>query len=264
MSLPSIGVANSISANFDFDPLDTINFAKRENFGSVQIYLNDDLVQNRSTLKKIQQQENNFEKFFYHAEGMLNPDFLDSEYQKLLYRFLEGSQHSNYILHFDENIEIDKLLSLVENLKMEEITLYIENFFSHKNKDNAEKNIKKYMALFTLTNNFHENILPVLDIPRLFHQNLCFTIDQALEWCYQLLNFFGNKNIPVLLHLIDCKEASQSRFSYCPIGEGYIPYQEIFDFLVKTAAPVSNIILEYEDKINPVVSVGYIEKFYKM
>jgi hypothetical protein len=92
---------------------------------------------------------------------------------------------------------------------------------------------------------------------------LGFSIDEALEWCYQVFNFFGNKNISIILHLIDSYDSSQKRATYCPIGEGYIPYQELFDFILKTNTPVSDIILEFEDKINPIKSRKYLEKFFE-
>ncbi|KPK29007.1 MAG: hypothetical protein AMJ61_00545 [Desulfobacterales bacterium SG8_35_2] len=258
-----LGVANSISANFEYDPLDTAHFAKQEGFKSIQIYLRENWLEDHALLDKIKKIEPDFEFVLYHAEGFLNIDFPATGYFNQLYLLLNSISQKNYLIHFDENIEIDKLLLLVEKLKFNSIKIFVETYFNNTGKDEAEKNIKKYMALFTLTKTQEKNLLPALDIPRFFHKKLGFSVDEALGWCYQLFNFFGNKDIPILLHLIDSHDSSQKRATYCPIGEGYIPYQELFDFISKTNTPVSDIILEFEDKINPLKSRKYMEKFFK-
>ncbi len=260
MENPSIGIANSVSANFDFDPLDTVKFAKQENFDVIQIFLNQQLLDNEKLLFKLQKQHKEFKRVYYHAEGSFNKDFPDSEYYQKLTHFLKNIEDPNYILHFDERIDIDRLFKLTDELSADGIKIFIENFFQKSSKASAERNIKKFTALFTLVNTVENVILPVLDIPRIFHKKLKFKKADALKWCYQLFNFFGNKNIPILLHLIDSSDAGQSRTSFCAVGKGYIPYSEIFDFIKKTNAPISDIILEFEDKINPVASRSFIQE----
>lgn len=258
MSLPPIGVANSISANFQFDPLDTLQFARQGSFEIVQIYLNRELLEQAETLASIRSEGAGFQEVYYHAEGFLNEDFLKSEYRTELYRFLDSLESPNYIIHFDERSNIDKLIRLVETLSKEAGKIYIENYFLSPGKIAAEKNLKKYLALFTLSTNFGHTVYPVFDIPRIFHRDLEFTREEALEWCYQILNFFGNRNIPLLLHLIDATSTDFARFSFCTLGSGCIPYDAIFKFIRKTAPNLAGIILEYEDKINPLQSRDYI------
>jgi len=260
MTHPSIGIANSVSANFDFDPIDTIKYATQEKFDAIQIYLNQQLLDNQKDLEKIRKQLSHFKKVYFHAEGFFNKEFPTGEYYESLVHFLQNVKDANYILHFDEKINIEKLFDLTEKMTSNNIKIFIENYFQKSKKDNAEKNIKKFTALFTLSNTLENVIFPVLDIPRIFHKKLGFKKPDALRWCYQLFNFFGNKNIPILLHLIDCKESNQSRHSYCAIGEGYIPYLEIFGFMKKTNPPISDIIFEFEDKINPVASRSFIRR----
>lgn len=260
MTHPSIGIANSVSVNFDFDPLDTIKYAKQESFEVIQIYLSQELLNNQKIIDGLHKQENEFKMIYYHADGFFNKEFPTSDYFNSLIRFLQTTTQPNYILHFDENINIEKLFDLTDKLTSVGIKIYIENYFQKSKKENAEKNIKKFTALFTLTNTVEDVIFPVIDIPRFFHKNLGFKKDEALKWCFQLFNFFSNKNIPILLHFIDCKDTTQSHHSYCPIGEGYLPYEEIFEFMKKTRPSISDIILEFEDKINPVVSRNFINQ----
>ncbi len=258
MDIP-IGVANSISANFQFDPLDTIEFATQSNFPIIQIYLNAQLLRQNGVLDRIKASEAQFDQVYYHAEGFLNQEFYESEYRQWLYKFVDQTRRPNFITHFDEQAPIDGLIRLAEQLARSSARVYVENYFQLPGKVAAEKNLKKYMALFTLTGNFGNPLYPVLDIPRLFHQNLEFTPQESLEWCYQLLNFFGNRRVPVLLHLIDCTDTAMSRVNFSAVGEGAIPYEKIFAFILKTRPLIDGIILEFEDKINPLKSRDYIQ-----
>ena len=258
MSPPPVGVANSISQNFQFDPLDTIEFARQGNFEMLQIFLNKALLAQSDVLKSVIAQQDHFQQIFYHAEGKLNTDFFNSDYKKQLYRFLATTKSPQYIIHFDEHENIDQLIHMIEALDKEAPAIFLENYFLQSGKINAEKNLKKYLALFTLSSNFGNAIYPVLDIPRIFHKNLEFTSEEGLEWCYQIINFFGNRRIPLLLHLIDATSSEQGRSNFTAVGQGYIPYDKIFAFIEKTRPLISGIVLEFEDKINPLTSRTYI------
>ena len=257
-----IGVANSISSNFDFDPLDTIEFARQSNYSILQIYLNKEIIKNDKLLAKIRDGIGDFEQVYFHAEGELNEEFSESDYRNGLYDFLDSIDAPNYIIHFDERSSIDKLIRLVEALAKSGPQIYVENYFMSEGSEDVIKNLKKYMALFTLSSNFGTNLRPVVDIPRLFHQKTGFTEEEALEWTFQLSNFFGNRHIPALLHLIDTTDAAQPRSSYTTLGQGVIPYDKIFGFFKKTRPSIEGIILEYEDKMNPLHSREYIQNYF--
>lgn len=254
------GVANSISANFKFDPLDTIKFASQGEFPLLQIYLNQELLNNQSVLKKISRQKDDFKQVFFHAEGYLNEEFYESPYRQDLISYLETIEDSNFIIHFDERSNIDTMIKLVDKLGKEKPALYLENYFMAEGKEAAEKNLKKYMALFTLATNFGNTIYPVIDIPRIFHNNTGLSIAEALEWCYQMLNFFSLRNIPIYLHLIDASDPEQTRGHFVSLGQGYIPYAELFQFIKKTRPKIKGVIFEFEDKMNPLSSRDYIRE----
>lgn len=262
MSIFPIGVANSVSANFQFDPLDTIAFARQGNFELLQIYLNTPLLSDTAALQQIMAEAGNFQSLYFHAEGLLNEDFLNSDYRRKLYTFLKQLEDPRFIIHFDEQVNVDKLVNLVDSLNREGVKICVENYFRSEGKADAERNLKKYLALFTLSSNFGNPIYPVLDIPRIFNQKLGFTLEEGLEWCYQILNFFGNRRIPMLLHLIDVSDPAQSRHHYTAVGSGCIPYQQIFHFMRKTRPLMAGAVLEFEDKINPLRSREFIEKIF--
>jgi hypothetical protein len=259
MAFFSYGVANSISANFQYDPADTIHFAQQGNFEILQVYLNEALLNNAGSLKTALEPKVKFKDVYYHAEGFLNQEFSGSDYRKKLYRLLERANTPQYIIHFDERENIDKLIRLVDALSQESPKIFIENYFIAEGKSAAEKNLKKFLALFTLSTSFGSKVYPVLDIPRLFHQKCQFSEAEGLEWCYQILNFFGNRNIPLLLHIVDYTAPPQSHTDFTTVGKGYIPYQKIFDFIRKTRPLISGIVFEFEDKINPLLSRDSIE-----
>lgn len=263
MSTISIGVANSVSANFDYDPIDTLSFAAQSDFDPVQIYLSSKVLGNRKLLDKIAAVSNDFERMFFHAEGSLNEEFMTGDYSDQLFDFMGELEKTSLIIHFDEQASIDKLIKLVDQLCKRGSKIYIENYFTAEGSEAATKNLKKFLALFTLASNFGSKLYPVLDIPRLFHQKTGFTTEESLEWCYQLLNFYGNRRIPILLHLIDVSANDQQRSGYVRLGDGYLPYDEIFAFIKKTRPVIEGVILEYEDKMNPLQSRDYLREILK-
>ncbi len=253
MKIP-IGVANSISKNFDYDPNDTFHYARNEGFDLVQIYISSALLQQSHWITRLEKEVADGMTVVFHAEGDLNDAFFKTPYYQQLREFVRRDSRPHYILHFDENVQVDHLVDVVEKIVPNDEIVYLENYFRHPGAAAAEKNIKKFMALFTLVLADQRKILPVLDIPRFFHANLQWSTSEALNWVFQLMNFFSLRNIPVLLHLVDYDDPQQRRHQFCPVGEGYIPYADFFRFIRKTDPLISGIILEYEDKLNPLKS----------
>ncbi len=253
MKIP-IGVANSISKNFNYDPRDTLHYVKNEGFECLQIYLSNELLQHTDWYPELEENFSSELSVVFHAEGDLNRTFFSSSYYQLLQHFFTHSSDPHYILHFDEQIQVDHLVDLIEKQVPKNEIVYLENYFKSPGPVAAVKNIKKFMALFTLVLADQKKLLPVLDIPRFFHANLQWSPSEALNWIFQLMNFFSLRRIPVLLHLVDYSDPRQQRNQFCPVGEGYIPYSDFFKFVIKTEPLISGIILEYEDKLNPLKS----------
>lgn len=251
------GTANSISFNQDYDPLDTLKFVQHTHFDMVQIYLNTNLLNHKEDLKKVK----NFLKksgqlpCFFHSEMPLNMKLLSSEYYQLLYDYLEPFDYFRIVFHYDEKEKLENILHTIQKLHRPNGRIYLENDFQLAGKFNAEKNMRKFMAVFSLSQNSDYSFYPVIDIPRFFLKKLGFTSEESLNWCYQLFNFFNDLRLPILLHLIDAKDANQQKNMYCPLGEGYIPYKNIFSFMKKNRVDlIEGIIFEYLDKINTLKS----------
>ena len=258
MECPLIGIANSVSANFNYDPIDAIAFARQHQFDVLQIYLTKDLLKNQTVLDAIKACEDDFRQILIHAEGMLNRQFVESDYRQELQNFVLQLKKPNYLLHFDENVKIDEVIACAAALKNHVPEIFLENYFQAEGSEAAERNIKKFLATFTLTQLNDVVILPVLDIPRFYHQKLGFSEDDATNWCYQLFNFFGNRKIPLVLHLVDVASPEQHRQQFTALGQGSLPYEQLLLFIRKTKPLIKSIVLEFEDKINAIESREYL------
>ncbi len=259
-----LGIANSVSSNFGYDPLDTIQFASQSQFGIIQIYLSEQMVEDAKLMKQLHHdlKAADFSLVYFHLEGYLNQQQVKESYFSKIIQLLEPYEEPKFVIHFDENEGLEEMLDVVGHLSENNGRYYLENYFQGKGKEDAEKNIRKYMALFTLANSQEIHLLPALDLPRFFREDIKFTRDEALQWCFQIINFFGNRQIPILFHWIDVKDRQQDRLSFCPMGEGIIPYEEILNFINKTQPQVEAAILEYEDKINPLKSLIFLDRFF--
>ncbi|RQV99262.1 MAG: hypothetical protein EH225_11880 [Calditrichaeota bacterium] len=258
---PPVGIANSVSFNVDYDPVDTLYFAHQSKFDMVQIYINEAMLEEKQKLVELVDRikEMPLSTVYFHAHGEFNREFAGSDYKVKLFNFLNRFENSRLIHHFDENEDLDNIIQLVDQLHADNRRMYLENYFQKQGASNAEKNLRKYTAVFSLVNSFESKIFPVIDIPRFFHKDIEFTDETSLNWCYQILNFFGNRRMPIVLHLIDALDPKQDRNDYCPVGKGYIPYKEIFNFIRKNRVQIEGIILEFLEKINPLKSRDNIQ-----
>jgi hypothetical protein len=260
-----IGVANSVSYNLDYDPLDTLYFAAQSGFEIIQIYINDAMLASKNKLTELKNRLLNLPdiSIYFHSDGAFNEAYTTSSYKESFFKFLQDFSEAKIIYHFDENEDLENILKIISYFEADHRQIYLENYFQFEGITAAEKNLRKFTAVFSLANNSGMRIHPVIDIPRFFNARLGFSEEAALNWCFQLLNFFGNRKIPVLFHLIDSKTGKQESRAFCPIGEGIIPYQKIFKFLLKNGVSLEGIILEYLDKVNPLKSRDNLNQLLK-
>ena len=261
--MKKIGIATSVSALYNYDFNDTLDyFDQHSQFKSLQIYLDKEMVNNDTNihqmLKRLALLENT--PVYFHLEGKLNSYLLENlDYLQKLAAINDLFEHQGFILHFDHKLEIMEYRELLQEFK-ENINspLLIEIYFKAQNQTDYQQQLNKYQSLFSL---FHKqfDIRPVIDIPRFYHINNKTSIEQATHDIKLTLNLMKSKELPVLLHLIDINNSRQTRSDFCTIGEGIIPYDEIFEYINYNKIQIENIILEYEDKIKPLESIKYFE-----
>lgn len=107
------------------------------------------------------------------------------------------------------------------------------------------------------------NIIPVIDIPRFYHHQLDLSIQESTNLTMKILDGIHQLTLPIILHLIDVKSTTQSREDFCAIGSGIIPYEQIFHHIHVNQIHIDDIILEFEDKVNPIQSLESIYRYFK-
>ena len=61
-----------------------------------------------------------------------------------------------------------------------------------------------------------------------------------------------------MIHLIDATSPDMDRNTWCPIGQGIIPYTEIFSVLKQWGTDINSVIFEYEDQVLPLESRDFV------
>ena len=118
---------------------------------------------------------------------------------------------------------------------------------------------REYLLLLRRANALGIACIPVFDIPRLYDSRLG-PVPQAMPLIEEALGVFQELETPLILHLIDTKNDAGIRSSWCPIGQGIIPYRAIFEQITARKIPLHMVVLEYEDKANPRLSKPFLEE----
>ncbi len=259
-----VGIATSVSAAHDFDPLDTAAFLKEHpEFRIIQVYLNGGLVKNTSHLEavKVRLDELAGIDVYYHLCMDLGASLKEWEWYFSAIRELELHRSGRgFIIHMDPARparEAEELLGFLTNKKI--MPLWLENYFSGRGSADYLRQLQTYRDLFRLFRR-ECDIRPVLDIPRFFHRDHSITHEQSTRDVRDLLEKFAALGLPILLHAIDVTHPRQHREDFCPLGKGTLPYGEIFSYLrlKNLETGVSGLILEYEDKRNPLDSLDFL------
>jgi hypothetical protein len=261
MNIP-IGVTSSVSSNQNFDPLDTIQYAQQSNFEIVQIFLYEEILKQKTLADKLfsSLKQTQLNQLFFHTLQDLNGAVISQDYQNTLLDHMRRFSEFPFMFGFDEHEELEITLETIEKLSaLAHIMPYLENNFKTHGEKNYERNIKKFLAIFSLANIQTLTVKPLLNIAAFFNDDE-MPKESALQWCCQIFNFFSDKSIPITLCLTDINEVQKDRKVPCPIGEGAIPYDKIFDFINKTETPIDGIIFHYTDKINPLKSRDNLKK----
>lgn len=261
--IPILGIADSVAFDKGFDSLEAVNYAQSNHFQLVQIYLKDAnaaQLQQNALLKK---QAAYGLKFMCHAPGLLNQ--IDIERYKYLFfsakQILQASEDKWVVVHFDEHESIENALKLIEEICEIGLTPCLENYHPPKNFKSAERNYELYLKLLQETTKKEFPVKAVIDIPRIFHANLNLDFADANALTLRVFQQIHQLEIPILLHLIDSKTRAQQRTDWCPLGEGIIPFDYLFQQIFRTVNNIEAIIFEYEDRENPRLSLPFLSRY---
>jgi sugar phosphate isomerase/epimerase len=254
-----LAVASSVSRDNGFDNLDALSYAIENGFGGFQAFMNDQMVNSAKLREEVRALCDSHNLVLVaHAPATLSRNNVLQDPANAAARSLFSSDNKALVVHhYDETIPVEEALECLRYLQDLGITTCLENYFIIGAKT-GEKCFNDYLHLITNATMLGIDIIPVFDIPRIYHDKVNLS-DKAFDLINGAFNVFSSLNTPIILHLIDVNSVSQVKSSWCPIGSGIIPYSEIFSLLREYKISVYVTILEYEDKINPVMSRQFLK-----
>jgi sugar phosphate isomerase/epimerase len=253
----NIAFATSLFAENDFDEFLTINFAEKKEISAVQFYMNANLQANKSKIEKIRNlcREKSV-RILCHSPQMLGNASADTAHCEALASLFYGDAPKYCVFHFDENREIENMISDCEKLINLGITPCVENFYINKTRHGLVANLEKFLAFFDRISVRNLPVIPVLDFPRLFIEQ--FANFHPILLSELLIQKFARKKI--IIHAIDSVSPHQNREDWCAIGRGIVGWLDIFDFLKMQGVFAEFMVLEYENTLFIDESIEHIKK----
>lgn len=243
-----ISYASSISADKKYDPIDTLEYCKKMSIQMSQLYMDQTLANDPAKIKKLSTfaKENNI-RLTCHAPKELNNEIIDVDILKPINNLLKNEEKKIIIIHFDENAPIDEAMITIESLTANGFTVGLENFYKAQDEISVISNIAKYNLLLSLSAEHEFDVIPVLDLPRLFIKGITESTDSLILTKTMLANI-SLLPFPIILHMIDVSDNSQQRDSWVPLGEGELPYKDLLNLIRKSEIEIHHAVLEYESK----------------
>ncbi len=255
-----LAVASSVSADNKFDTLDALEYAIANDFKGFQAYINQQIVDDaylRATIRS-----RCIEKHMalvMHAPHTLNwATATDTRINSAAKELFELESQVFVVHHYDETLSLAESLKCMQYLHEQGITTCLENYFK-PGTEFGETSFKGYLSLLERAKSSGIDFMPVFDIPRIYNPEVKL-VQQTSRLLKDAFKVFKSIETPIILHLIDTSIASQTRSSWCPIGQGIIPYVEIFTELKRDQIPIYMVILEFEDRENPIQSKVFLEE----
>jgi tetratricopeptide (TPR) repeat protein len=257
-----VGVATSVSAVVDFDPIDTLEYATQNNFQSIQVYLNEKIIHNRAFRQELVERAHSENiRLMCHAPDLLRPGpAIDPATSKAARGILRNDENKWVVHHFDQVQPLDETIKWLEGLVKADLIPCIENYHQRKGPEKARQHYEHYLRLFHMIQERGLNVWAVLDVHRLFDAKLGLSSEEGSELLMEVFHQLDELKIPILLHLIDSRRPDGGRKHWCSLGDGIVPYYEILKQVFASTAQVGAAIFEFEDKRNPLESRKFLEK----
>ena len=257
-----IGVATSVSKNVNYDPIDTLQFSLQYNIKFIQIYLNENIIFNKSKIEKIRTiAYQNDKVIICHSPYFLNENAISKTMISAAIDIMYFQKEKNIIFHFDERENLADSIEYIKILNNRGLSVYVENFYQNNNEISFINNTNKYNCLLILSKYHNISAFPVIDFPRLFISPIVKHFD-SLFICKQLCDLVVELDLPTIIHIIDFTNFNQNRNCWCALGNGLMPFSEIFSFIKKKRCLIDHVMLEFEDKRMFLDSVSVIQKMY--
>ncbi len=254
-----LAVATSISRDRGFDPLDAIAYAKDKEFKGFQAFIDQQIIEDAELRRQVRtecEDEENHLTLIAHAPATLKwANVSDDSINSAIRDLLASESKALVVHHYDETVRFEETLKCLQYLRDQGFTPCLENFFM-SGAETSEKSFRDYLFLLKEAKDRSIELMPVFDIPRLYESQVKLAhllIEMALD-VFELIE------TPIILNLIDTYNDAKLKSSWCPLGRGIIPYTNILQQLKQRKIPIHMIILEFEDRINPIESKEFLEK----
>jgi len=104
-------------------------------------------------------------------------------------------------------------------------------------------------------------IFVVFDVHKFFNRFYRkYSVKEILQAIRRLFLCCRELNLTLLLHIIDSKSFQANEAQWCPVFEGIVPYEEIFDLLLNKPVKCEGLILEYQDEIMALESINRLHR----
>lgn len=245
-----VALSTSFSAKHNWDPIYSIEITKKYNLEYCQIYIGDSF-NNPELINRV----NNYVdiNYIFHSNFNLEPSGVVDREIEIVKRI--KSQEKKVVYHHSINASVEEALEAVKELNSRGITVLLENFY--EDYDRLPYSVNSYIDILKKSRLSGLKLYPLIDFPRLFIDKAVNRID-PLNLTYKILDSVKELNYPLYTHLIDTTSTSQTRPTWCSIGDGNIPYRKIFSYIKKMGIITPLHILELEDEMHIQRSIDYL------
>lgn len=252
----NLALSTSLSWDQNWDPKYSINLIKESEIGICQVFVGDNFFKDENLATEIADNCRDSLKLLAHSPVDLNDRALDPQVIKKIKDLLKYNNNL-VVYHHDSDFPLDKTLEVVKKLNDMGLIVLLENFYFDKS--DVSNTLKLYKEMLKAADMHRLELYPLLDIPRLFISGIVENID-SLKETYKLLEVICSLEMELYLHLIDCKDRSQARDSWCSIGQGVIPYRDILNKIDELGLTVPITVLEYEELKHIDNSIEFLKK----
>ncbi len=248
-----IGISTSVAKAHNFSALETITYAALHQFDTVQIYMDEAIAKNREYLNQIkgEAQARRVSLSCHLPSACMKAEMLD-----VATRLLDGQRAAIVVFHHDPkrfptSHELERFIRQGQERNLQ---MYVENYFVPTQQKTNLRHAETYFACFAP--GCEPGVRPALDISR-FYDSRCFDAQQGHHaLMHGLMQLAALPN--AMLHLIDATSPDMERNAWCPIGQGIIPYAEIFGAIKQWEIDINSAIFEYEDQVLPLESRNFV------
>jgi len=229
-----LGLASSVAKAWDFSWDKIIELASRSNFQQIQLYLSEQHLRTStaSFLKNVQL------KFTVHLH--LPPSLLPEEKWNDFLLLLHKNIHSRIYLiqHQPFGDDLNQFLNKFP----------FENFLPGIENDLPNQWPLDFLNWFLKVKSYVPEALPVVDVPRFFHQaapksDFAEIAIQVIE----LIRRLQQMNKPFILHAIDHPINNTDRPFWQPLLLGELPWSEILNLVKLKPDLLKCLMFEYEN-----------------